>query len=158
MNNHLSGEVQGVLPTLFNIGDFPVRSYPVFVSLGFLTGIAIYIYKAKQAQLKGESSFLIAVGAFTGSVLGAKLLEFIINIDRIGSINDFMDFLISGRTIIGGLIGGTIGVWLTKRWLKIKARRGNLFAPAIALGVAVGRIGCLLNGCCYGKPTIFHGV
>jgi phosphatidylglycerol---prolipoprotein diacylglyceryl transferase len=124
-----------------------------FVLLGITAGALIYFYEAKKAQQNNEFSFLIAVGAFVGSTLGAKLLELLINVDHIETRNDLTIFLLSGRTIVGGLIGGTIGVWITKRILNIQVKRGNLFAPAIAIGVAIGRIGCFFNGCCYGKPS-----
>ena len=61
--------------------------------------------------------------------------------------------LLYGKSIVGGIIGGFLGVIITKKLLKITGKRGNLFAPAIALGVAIGRIGCFLRGCCYGKAT-----
>jgi phosphatidylglycerol:prolipoprotein diacylglycerol transferase len=51
------------------------------------------------------------------------------------------------------LIGGSLGVTFIKRKLNIKDRIGNEIAPAAALGMAIGRIGCFLNGCCYGIPT-----
>ncbi|HLN53362.1 MAG TPA: prolipoprotein diacylglyceryl transferase family protein [Lentimicrobium sp.] len=143
----------GILPVLFKVAGFTVRTYTVFMILAFLTGILVYSQEVKKARLQGEPSFLIAIGAFVGSVIGAKVLELIINIDKVKAVSDFFIFILSGRTLIGGLIGGTLGVWLIKKILKIRGRRGNLFAPAIALGVAVGRIGCFFNGCCYGKPT-----
>jgi prolipoprotein diacylglyceryltransferase len=70
-------------------------------------------------------------------------------------IESFPDItpLLSGRTITGGLIGGTLAVMYVKYKLKIKDKKGNLFAPAIAIGVAIGRIGCLFKGCCYGIAT-----
>lgn len=141
------------MPVLFRTGNISVPSYEFFVLLGIITGALIYYNEAKKAKQANEFTFLIAIGAFAGSTLGAKVLELIINADRIRSANDFILFLFSGRTVIGGLIGGTLGVWLTKKVMRLKAKRGNLFAPAIAAGIAIGRIGCFLNGCCYGKPS-----
>jgi len=128
-------------------------AYTFFITLGIAVGIVIYYMEARKAHQANGNSFLIVIGAFIGSTIGAKLLEFLLNIDRVHSGNDLLTFLVSGRTIVGGLIGGTLGVWITKKVAGIKAKRGNLFAPAIALGVAVGRFGCFFNGCCYGKPT-----
>jgi prolipoprotein diacylglyceryltransferase len=61
--------------------------------------------------------------------------------------------LLAGRTVVGGLIGGTLGIIIAKRLLHLSGKTGNLFAPAIALGIAVWRIGCFLHGCCGGVPT-----
>ena len=132
---------------------FKLTAYTFFITLGIAVGIVVYFLEAKKTHQANENSFWIVIGAFIGSTIGAKLLEFLLNIDRVHSGNDLLVFLISGRTIVGGLIGGTLGVWITKKVAGIKAKRGNLFAPAIALGVAVGRFGCFFNGCCYGKPT-----
>jgi len=143
----------GIKPILFHLGSFPVSSYSFFVALGILVGALVYFWEARKLGQNNEYSLFIAVGALAGAAIGAKLLELLINIDHVESLNTFIGFLFSGRTIIGGLIGGTLGSMLTKKLLGIKVRRGNLFAPAIAIGVAIGRFGCFLNGCCYGKPS-----
>jgi phosphatidylglycerol---prolipoprotein diacylglyceryl transferase len=143
----------GVEPVLFHLGTIPVSSYSFFVSLGIIAGALVYYFEARKQRQVNEHSFLIAVGALAGAALGAKMLEILINVDNIDSLNSLAAFLLSGRTIIGGLIGGTLGAMLTKKILHIQTKKGNLFAPAVALGVAIGRIGCFLNGCCYGQPT-----
>jgi phosphatidylglycerol---prolipoprotein diacylglyceryl transferase len=145
--------IKGILPVLFHVGKVEVPSYTFFVSLGIIVAVLIYYHEAKKAKQANEFSFLIAFGAFVGSTMGAKILELAINIDRVTTLNDFVNFLFTGRTLIGGLIGGTLGVWLTKRLIGLKGKRGNLFAPALAIGIAIGRIGCFLNGCCFGKPS-----
>ncbi|MCL2652147.1 MAG: prolipoprotein diacylglyceryl transferase [Candidatus Azobacteroides sp.] len=150
---HLVNTHWGIKPVLFHIGSFELTTYTFFIALGIATGIVVYYLEARKVRQGNESSFLIVIGAFIGSTVGAKLLEFLLNIDLVHSGNDLLAFLVSGRTIVGGLIGGTLGVWITKEIAGIKGKRGNLFAPAIALGVAIGRLGCFFNGCCYGKPT-----
>lgn len=145
--------IYGIHPVLFHIGNTTFQTYSLFMLIGIVVAALIYFHEAQKANQANEFSFLIAIGAFIGSTAGAKILELLINIDQFESGNDLLAFLFSGRTIIGGLIGGTIGVWITKRIMWIKAKRGNLFAPAIAMGVAIGRIGCFFNGCCFGKPT-----
>jgi phosphatidylglycerol---prolipoprotein diacylglyceryl transferase len=141
----------GIRPVLFTIGNIEVSSYSFFVALGFFAGVGVYIYEAKRKKDTSEKTLYIAIGSIAGGILGAKLLDWIINIDFIFKNISSIDFLISGRTIIGGLIGGYIGANLAKKYTGIKSRKGNLFAPGIALGVAIGRIGCFLSGCCYGK-------
>lgn len=148
-----ANHIRGIKPVLFHLGSIEISTYSVFMVIAITVGALIYFYETRKAQLVNEHSFLIVIGAFIGSTLGAKLLELLININYINSGNDLLVFLVSGRTVIGGLIGGTLGVWLTKRIVGIKAKRGNLFAPAVAMGIAIGRIGCFFNGCCYGTPT-----
>jgi phosphatidylglycerol:prolipoprotein diacylglycerol transferase len=61
--------------------------------------------------------------------------------------------VLSGRTVVGGLIGGTLAVVLARRLLGLRGRSGNLFAPALALAIAIGRLGCFCAGCCHGVPS-----
>lgn len=145
----------GLLPVLFHIGNLPITSYAVFMFLSLLVGFFVYVKAAKKEKhnMNKESTLMLAVGAFIGGVLGAKLPIWIFYFqDIISSFPNIMPFL-SGRTITGGIIGGMIGVIIMKKKLGIHERRGNLFAPTIALGVAIGRIGCFLAGCCYGIAT-----
>jgi len=58
-----------------------------------------------------------------------------------------------GRTILGGVIGGWVGVEVAKRWMGIRTPTGDAFGLALAAGEVFGRIGCYFNGCCFGKPS-----
>lgn len=143
----------GVQPVLFSVAGIDISSYGFFMALGIVVGGLWYWYEARKERQADENTFLIGAAAIIGGAFGAKLLELIVNPAFV--IAHFSDpaALLSGRTIIGGLLGGWFAVRMTKRWLKIEGRRGNLFAPAVALGVTVGRIGCFFRGCCYGTPT-----
>ncbi len=143
----------GVHPVLGHWLGHDISSYAVFMGLGVATGIGVYLYEARQHHRLGERGILIAIGSLIGGTIGAKLLEWSIHLRFVFDHLHDWPALLSGRTIVGGFIGGTIGVMVTKRLLKITDKRGNFFAPGIALGVAIGRIGCFLRGCCYGKPT-----
>jgi prolipoprotein diacylglyceryltransferase len=65
--------------------------------------------------------------------------------------------IVSGKTIIGGLVGGFIAVHILKKRLNLNVKTGNDIAAPAALGMAIGRLGCLFGGCCYGmeSPEIF---
>jgi len=154
IDDHFYPENWGIKPILFHIGNFNVSSYTFFVLLGLLVGIAVYFYEARRQKSLSENGFFIAVGSLAGGIIGAKILQWIIDYRYILSHLSNLEILFSGRTIIGGLIGGTIGAIITKKILGIKEKRGNLFAPAVAIGVAIGRLGCFFRGCCYGKQTI----
>lgn len=143
----------GIRPILFHIGNINIPSYSFFVFLGLIVGLLVYFYESRRKKSLNDNGIFVAVGALVGGVLGAKILEFIINYKFVFENINNIGALLSGRTIVGGLIGGTIGVILTKKFLGIKEKRGNLFAPAIAIGVAIGRLGCFFRGCCYGKAT-----
>jgi phosphatidylglycerol:prolipoprotein diacylglycerol transferase len=143
----------GIRPILFSVGNVQVPSYSFFVGLGFLVGSLVYFWEAKKSKSLGENNIYIIFGALIGAVIGAKLLDFIVDYRYFIANFWSIETIFYGKTIIGGLIGGVIGVKITKKIYKINAKKGNLFAPAIAIGDAIGRIGCFLRGCCYGKPT-----
>lgn len=143
----------GIRPVLFNIGNISVPSYTFFIAMGFLVGLAVYFWEAKKNNSLGENNIYIIFGALIGATIGAKLLDFIVDYRYFIANFWSIETLFYGKTIIGGFIGGVIGARVTKKLFNINGKRGNLFAPAIAIGVAIGRIGCFLRGCCYGKPT-----
>ena len=81
--------------------------------------------------------------AAAGAALGARSLAWLANPD---ATYDLPSVLLGGKTIVGGLIGGLIGVELVKLAMGIRRSTGDLYAPALAVAIAVGRIGCLLTG------------
>jgi len=138
---------------LFSINGFDVSSYGFFVGLALIVAAFVYWRAAKKMRQNNDNGFYLAIAGLLGGAIGAKLLEWLINYRFVADhFSDPRTFLY-GRTIVGGLIGGTIAILIVKRKMGISQRMGNAFAPAIALGVAVGRIGCFLAGCCFGKPT-----
>lgn len=137
---------------LFHVGNAGVPAYSFFVLLGLAAGAAIYFYEAKRGRKLTEQGFFIFIGSLAGGALGAKLTELAINY-KLALAAASPALLLSGRTIVGGLIGGALGARLTKKAMGLTERRGNFFAPAIALGLAIGRLGCFFQGCCYGVPT-----
>jgi len=149
---HTHPEGWGIYP-LIKIGSLEISSYALFMALAIIVGFILYRREAKKHKFSGDNSFYVVMGALIGGVLGAKIPVWIINLPTLISSFPNITPILSGRTITGGLIGGTLGVLYIKKKLKIKGRKGNLFAPAIALGMAIGRIGCFFAGCCYGKAT-----
>lgn len=152
MAEHSIPEHWGIRPILFHAGGFGVPAYSFFVLLGLAAGVAVYFYEAKRGKKLTEQGFFIFIGSLAGGALGAKITELVINYKVVLAAAS-PDLLMSGRTIVGGLIGGAAGAALTKKAMGLNERRGNLFAPAIALGLAIGRLGCFFQGCCYGTPT-----
>lgn len=147
---HLIPEGWGIRPVLFSAGPLSVTAYAFFVLLGLAAAIILYIHNTRGRRT--GNGLAIAGAALVGGILGAKIPIWIANLPAI--IADVSAAsLMSGRTIVGGLIGGVCAVWLVKRRLGIRERLGNHLVPSLALGVAVGRIGCYLAGCCYGVAT-----
>ncbi len=149
----MTNENWGLKPVLFYIGEFPVEAYPVFMFLALMTGLIAYMIQLRLDHIEKSNALYIGIFAIFGGFVGSKLPIIFIYWDQINSNPESMSILLSGRTIVGGLIGGFLGTFLAKKLFKIKVRLGNQIAIPVALGMAVGRIGCLLQGCCYGQPT-----
>jgi phosphatidylglycerol---prolipoprotein diacylglyceryl transferase len=153
IDEHIHPENWGIKPVLFEIGSLKISSYAFFVLLGLVVGLIVYYILAKKDKKLNENSFYILITGIVCGTLGAKIPIWIINFSLIVTNFPDINYLLSGRTITGGLIGGTLGVMYIKKKLKIKEKKGNLFAPGIAIGITIGRIGCFLAGCCYGIQT-----
>jgi len=142
----------GLHPVLFSIGGMAVTSYAFFMVLGIVAAIGWFRHQSRLEGPADPHSWTIILSALFFGSLGAKLMAVALSAGRYPSFG-VIQFLYAGRSIVGGLIGGWFGVKLVKRVLGIHTRHGNAIAPAAALGLAVGRLGCLLGSCCYGKPT-----
>jgi phosphatidylglycerol---prolipoprotein diacylglyceryl transferase len=141
----------GILP-YFKIGFLQIPTYSFFVFLGLIAGISIFWFLWKQDYKKNENSFYVIFAWILWGTLGAKIPIWIAYWNEIKASGN-IESIISGRTITGGLIGWFLAILITKKILKIKTRYGNAIAPWASLWIAIGRIGCFLHGCCYGKPT-----
>jgi phosphatidylglycerol:prolipoprotein diacylglycerol transferase len=126
-----------------------IPAYAIAMMLAFAAGFALYRYNTKGMEKNSDQLFPILLAAFLGGVIGAKLPAILMNM-RFGLS---WEAILAGRTIVGGLVGGTLGVLFIKKKLGIQGRYGNLLAPPIALGMAIGRMGCFFSGCCFGTPT-----
>lgn len=139
----------GVLPYL-RLGSWELPTYSLMLLLAFLAGTLVFL---AQPGPRRPGSGIVLLAALLGGILGSKLPYLPRNFElwRQGVRNPEVVF--AGRTILGGLLGGTFAVMATRRALGIRDRRGDTLVPAIALGMALGRVGCLLRGCCAGRPT-----
>ncbi len=140
-------------PILFEVFGLSVPAYSFFVMLGLAVGGFIFFIEARRKKMLNENFFFLFLAGLFGGILGAKLPIWIYHYKEIIAGFSNINLILSGRTVVGGIIGGWVAVEIVKRKLGIKYRTGDLFAPALALGEAIGRIGCFLRGCCYGIAT-----
>ena len=124
--------------------------YTLIMVLAVGTG-AITAKRSQQAlELGSLEKFALGLGAFCGAMLGAKL-PFVLY-DRAGLMTGAAWFS-NGKTILCGLVGGYLGVEVTKWALGVRVKTGDSFAVPVALAVGLGRIACFVGGCCYGTAT-----
>jgi len=131
-------KIGGIMPYIFGI-----PSYSVFVMLGILAGLLYYFADTKKRNVKHEGAVIIVASALVFGVLGSKIPLIFEGYD--------LKHILTGKSIMGALLGGMFGVIFIKRVLKIKLKLGNIIAPSVALGMSIGRLGCFFGGCCYGK-------
>ncbi len=140
-------------PILFTFGSTEVRWYGLMTALAILTVIIWTYFASKKAGIPSDVVFTGALWAIPFGLVVSHLVEVV---DRLDYYTDNADkiFSFSGLTIFGAILGATLGVWISTR---IKGQSfgqlADIAAPGVILGQAVGRVGCAINGCCYGTPT-----
>jgi len=127
-----------------------VSSYVLFAAAGWALGACIFVSESRRRGWPMDIMLLVMVGGAIGGLLGSALLSLLFVAPE---ARWDASLLPEGRTIIGGIAGGIGGVELTKKLLGHKRSTGAAFALAVPLGHSVGRVGCLLGGCCFGSPA-----
>lgn len=143
-------------PELFRIGNFPINTYGLLLALGMLLALFVASRLAARDGLPRERIYDLGLWTLIGGLLGSKLLMLVVDDTYRNNIwNVFsLDFLRSGGVYYGGFLGGFIALVFLIRWYKLPFWKvADAFAPAVALGQAIGRQGCFAAGCCWGKPT-----
>jgi len=146
-------------PILFQIGSFKLPAYGLMVALGYVAGISYLFRKAAAAGFGKETLSDLVFYSVLGGMAGAKLFYAATYWDQFGT--DLLSraaYLLRtfqyGFVFYGGLIFGAAVFFLICRRRRLPAlKAADLFAPALALGHAFGRVGCFLAGCCHGSPT-----
>lgn len=124
--------------------------YPLVMGLAILTGVFVGRRTAKPLGLTRGQRLGLALGAFCGGMIGAKLPFALMDWEGLLSGSAWFD---SGKTLVFGLVGGYFGVEAAKWALDIRIKTGDTFAAPVAAAIAVGRLACLCGGCCFGQPT-----
>lgn len=137
-------------PVLIKIGPLTLYTYGLFLLIAFIIGT--WLAEKRAFELKRYIP-KIAVIIFVSGIIGARVFCIISDISYYQKYPSSI-LSRSGFTFHGGLIFAIIFVWLYCRkkslsFLKI----ADIFSPSFALGISIGRIGCLFEGCCFGKPT-----
>lgn len=140
-------------PVLFQFGSITLYTYGLFVGLGFLAAVAVAGRQAKKYDIVQDQITDLFFMILISSILGARILYVFVNWHEFAS-DPISVFKIwnGGLVFYGGFIGAVIAAFLfiQKKGLPL-GKTADIVAPAIALGHAVGRIGCFFAGCCYGQ-------
>jgi phosphatidylglycerol:prolipoprotein diacylglycerol transferase len=142
-------------PILFEIGRFPVFTYGVLLAAAYLMGLQFALLRARTRGLDANRVMDLGIWIIISALAGAKLLLVVIEYDTFtANPAELMTLLRSGGVFYGGLIAAVVvALWYLRRHRMPMWTVTDVFAPGIALGHVVGRLGCFFAGCCFGRPT-----
>jgi phosphatidylglycerol---prolipoprotein diacylglyceryl transferase len=142
-------------PILFEIGNWPVYSYGVLLALAYLAGLQMAVVRARRRQIDAAKVMDLGIYLIIAALVGAKLMLIAVDFEYFRhQPRELLSLVRAGGVFYGGLLAAlAVGLWLVGRYKLHPWTVADLIAPGIALGHVVGRFGCLLAGCCYGRPT-----
>lgn len=144
-------------PVLFRVGPFTLYSYGLLVATGVLLGLWLAQRQAGRAGLDPERVWNLGIYMVLAALVGAKLWLVVADwsyyVEHPREIFSF-GTLISGGTYYGGFLTALVLAALYARRFRMRfLPLADVYAAPLALGHAIGRLGCFAAGCCYGKPT-----
>lgn len=134
----------------WQVGGVAVPVHGIFVTLGVLAACAVFYREARRRDALHEQSLIAVTGALVGGAVGMHASGWLARLGDGGGLAQAV--LYGSRSVLGGLVGAYAGVLVAKKLSGYTGKTGDLFAPAVALGMAVGRVGCLLTEA-PGRPT-----
>lgn len=146
-----------MFPQLFHLGKFFLPTYGFLVSLGVLIGLWISVRNSERMGINGDKAWNLGILVVLCGIIGAKVL-YVVNEWSYYTAHPGEIFSIATLQAGGVFSGGLIAAFAAAAWYVWRNQMPALgacdaFAPGLALGHSIGRIGCFAAGCCYGKPT-----
>ncbi len=135
-----------------HLGPFAISTYSLLFLCAYIVGGSITYYEAKRLHRATEAILRVSLGALGGGLIGAKL-SMIVFLGPATFIKDLPYLWYSGQAWTGAFFCGYLGVILVKRFNHINYSTGDIFAPALPLAQAIGRMGNLLGGDPFGLPS-----
>jgi len=139
-------------PILWTMGPVQVRSYGLLLAVSFVLGIALALYSARQARLDTYLVSNVCLLSLFASIIGSRLLYVWENRAMYeGSAFRTLTIWEGGLSMLGGVVLAiaVTAVYVTAKGVSFRLV-GDVLAPSVALGLFLTRIGCFLNGCCFG--------
>lgn len=133
---------------------FQIHPYGILLALAFAGGIGLGIFHGKKLGITPERIIDLAIVFMFSAMFGSRVLYIILYPHQFENIWSWFALTRGGLVFYGGFLATAAAVVLFGLYHRISLRiLGDLIAPCLALGHTVGRLGCFVNGCCYGAPT-----
>ncbi|QQZ11226.1 prolipoprotein diacylglyceryl transferase [Heyndrickxia vini] len=130
----------------FPVYVFGIHPHFLFEAIAYFIGFRVYLYTRNKERIPMDKAMWVIVGAIFGAAFGSKFLYWFE--DPYKTIEHWTNFtyMLEGKTIVGGLLGGLIGVEFAKKCIGWKRSTGDDFVLPLTVGMMLGRIGCFLTG------------
>lgn len=144
-----------MFPELFSIGPLTLHTYGLFVAIGLVAGIIVASRIGRSQGIDFQKVLDMGLIIIITGIIGSRLAYVLMNFSYyMKNPIDIIKLWNGGLVFSGGLIAVFLMmIWYAKQIGRSLWQMGDLWAPAAALGQAIGRIGCFMAGCCYGRPT-----
>ncbi|WP_336789885.1 prolipoprotein diacylglyceryl transferase [Paenibacillus sp. MMO-177] len=133
-------------PVWIDLGFVKLHPHAVFETLAYFIGFRVYLYTRSKDKIPIVQGMWVIVGAIMGAAIGSKLLYWLEDPSLTLENWNSYTYLMEGKTIVGGLLGGLIGVEWTKKRIGYSRSTGDDMALPLIVGMVIGRIGCFLTG------------
>lgn len=142
-------------PRLLELGPLTIYTYGVLLAAAYLLGLRLAMARAKARGLDSARVLDLGIYIIVSALVGAKLLLLLTDVGTyIENPRELLTLVRAGGVFYGGLIAAVgVAVWYINRIGLPLWTTCDVFAPGIALGHVIGRLGCYFAGCCYGIPT-----
>jgi phosphatidylglycerol:prolipoprotein diacylglycerol transferase len=147
---------------IVQIGPFAIRAYGLALAISFLAGVILAMHRAGKFGIPSVRVIDLSIVILFAAVIGSRFFYVIYHLDEFEGhywdiINPFQStgvVGIAGLSMMGGIVLVVItGIFFILKWKLPFRETLDAFSPSFLLGVGITRIGCFLNGCCYGVPT-----
>jgi phosphatidylglycerol---prolipoprotein diacylglyceryl transferase len=136
-----------MIPVLFHLGPITIYSYGLMMALGFIAGDLVLTSECRRRGFNPELGNSTVVWGAIGGIVGARIYDVIANWPDYAAHPASIVFSGAGFVWYGGLIGGIFATWMVARHYKVRfLTLADMCAPGLVLGMAFGRMGCLLSG------------
>lgn len=135
-------------PVYIWLGSWKIHPHFFFETIAYSVALRLLLWKVRrQDVIEPTQRSAVIVGGLVGALVGKKALVMLQHLDLLWqNRQQWLLVLLQGKTIVGVLLGGLVGVELTKKLIGVTQSTGDAFVYPLVVGTAIGRIGCLLTG------------